>query len=49
MGWKGVTIMDQRVRFIAEHLNEYICGISLRRGEQNWQRSLTVLPVLLNC
>ena len=23
MGWKGVTIMDQRVRFIAEYLKEY--------------------------
>jgi hypothetical protein len=23
MGWKGVTIMDQRVRFIAEHLKGY--------------------------
>jgi len=31
MGWKGVTIMDQRVRFIAEYLKEYfpfneLCG-----------------------
>ena len=23
MGWKGVTVMDQRVRFIAEHLKGY--------------------------
>lgn len=23
MGWKGVTVMDQRVRFIAEYLKEY--------------------------
>ncbi|MCX5806712.1 MAG: hypothetical protein NT010_11730 [Proteobacteria bacterium] len=23
MGWEGVTIMNQRVRFIAEYLNEY--------------------------
>jgi hypothetical protein len=23
MGWKGVTIMDQRIRFIAEYLNGY--------------------------
>ncbi len=23
MGWKGVTIMDQRVRFIAEYLKGY--------------------------
>jgi len=22
MGWEGVTIMDQRIRFIAEYLNE---------------------------
>jgi len=31
MGWKGVTIVDQRVRFIAEYLKEYfpfneLCG-----------------------
>ena len=24
MGWKGVTVMDQRVRFIAEYLNEFL-------------------------
>jgi putative transposase len=23
MGWKGVTIMDQRVRFIAEYMKDY--------------------------
>jgi hypothetical protein len=23
MGWKGVTVMDQRVRFIAEYLKGY--------------------------
>ena len=23
MGWKGVTIVDQRVRFIAEYLRNY--------------------------
>lgn len=23
MGWKGVTIMDQRVRFIAEYIKDY--------------------------
>jgi transposase len=23
MGWKGVTVMDQRVRFISEYLNGY--------------------------
>ena len=23
MGWEGVTIMDQRIRFIAEYLNEF--------------------------
>jgi transposase len=23
MGWKGVTIMDQRIRFIAEYMKDY--------------------------
>ena len=23
MGWKGVTVMDQRIRFIAEYLKGY--------------------------
>jgi hypothetical protein len=23
MGWKGVPVMDQRVRFIAEYLKDY--------------------------
>ena len=23
MSWKGVTVMDQRVRFISEYLNAY--------------------------
>lgn len=40
MGWEGVTIMDQRVRFIAEHLRGYfpfkeLClqfGISRKTG-----------------
>ncbi len=29
MGWKGVTIMDQRVRFIAEYLKGYFPFIEL--------------------
>lgn len=23
MGWKGVTVMDQRIRFISEYLSNY--------------------------
>ena len=23
MSWKGVTIMDQRIRFVSEYLNDY--------------------------
>ena len=28
MGWKGVTVMDQRVRFIAEYLKGYFPSMS---------------------
>jgi hypothetical protein len=28
MGWEGVTIMDQRVRFIAEYLRDFFLSRS---------------------
>ena len=35
MGWEGVTVMDQRVRFIAEYLNRFfpVNELGLTRGE----------------
>jgi len=32
MGWKGVTMMDQRVRFIAEYLKGYFPSTVKRKG-----------------
>ncbi len=31
MAWKGVTIMDQRVRFISEYLDRYFAVAELCR------------------
>ncbi|MFC1850331.1 helix-turn-helix domain-containing protein [candidate division CSSED10-310 bacterium] len=50
MSWKGVTVMDQRVRFISEYLDAYFSFTSLcdqfnisRKTGYKWVKRYKVL------